>query len=135
MSRKEWLLDAIFILQADFQHTIPLPEHIEILDCWPDDIEIDERKNCWGSCNTDADHPCIFISPALSDSIEVLETLVHELVHASVGCIHFHDLLFQIPASCIGLEGPLDATYAGEKLLVRLGEIVNMLGMYPGETT
>lgn len=135
MTREEWILEAIEILRADLQHTAPLPDRIEILDCWPDDIEIDERENCWGSCNDDVGHPCIFISPAISDSIEVLETLVHELVHASVGCEHYHDLLFQIPASCIGLEGPLISTYAGEKLLVRLDEIINMLGIYPGETT
>ena len=131
MTRKEWILIAIEILRPDFQHIAPFPQYIEILDDWPDDIL--DRENCWGACNFDLEYPRIFISPVLSDSIEVLETLVHELVHASVGYEHRHGLLFQIPASCIGLEGPLDATCAGEKLTVRLGEIVNILGPYPGE--
>jgi len=131
MTHEEWIRNAIDILRADLQHIVPLPDHIEILEHWPDDIEIDERENCWGVCNDDVGHPCIFISPMLSDPIEVLETLVHELVHASVGCEHVHDLLFQIPAASTGLEGPLIATYAGAKLLVRLGEIAEILGPYP----
>lgn len=131
MTQSDWLSEAIEILRYDLQHIAPIPWDIEILDCWPNDIKVCERKNCWGACNFDLDYPRIFISPDISDQIDVLGTLVHELIHASVGYEHAHDLLFQIPAACIGLEGPLDATFAGEKLRSRLEEISNILGPYP----
>ena len=143
MTREEWLLKAIEILRADLQHITPLPSRIEILDDWPDGVGYTESGSIFGACfdlsgYDGSGYPSIFITPLFSDPLEILKTLVHELIHASIGCKYQHGLLFQNPAALIGLK-PLHnkwtTTFADKKLQVRLGEIADILGPYPKETS
>jgi len=76
----------------------------------------------------------IFISPVLDEATTptgVLATLVHELVHASVGLEAGHKTPFKRLAEKCGLEGKMTATEAGEGLLVRLNDLSKELGPYP----
>jgi hypothetical protein len=73
----------------------------------------------------------IFIAPTLSNGVDVLSVLIHELVHAAVGCEEGHKGRFKTTARSLGLEGALTATHAGEDLLVRLQAIKEELGAYP----
>ena len=73
----------------------------------------------------------VFISPTIDDSSEVLATLVHELVHASVGNKAKHGAKFKALAVKVGLEGKMTATHAGEALKTELKTIVDTLGEYP----
>ncbi|MDP2403742.1 MAG: hypothetical protein Q8M27_07925 [Methylotenera sp.] len=41
----------------------------------------------------------IFISPKLDDSVEVMDTLVHELVHAADNCEHKHGAEMKTPTA------------------------------------
>lgn len=73
----------------------------------------------------------IFISPVIDDSLEVLATLVHELVHAAVGNEAKHGPKFKSLAVLIGLEGKMTSTVAGAALIKKLQVIVDKLGKYP----
>ncbi len=73
----------------------------------------------------------IFISPALSDSVAVLDTLMHELIHAVDDCENKHGPVFKKMALKLGLKGPMRSAGAGPELKVRLKELAKSLGPYP----
>lgn len=85
----------------------------------------------WSPEASDDKKGTIFISPTIADSIEVLGTLVHELVHASVGNKAGHGPVFRSVAVAIGLEGKMRSTVAGVELQKELETIVKRLGKYP----
>ena len=133
MTREEWILEAIEILRGDLQHIAPVPAKIVLLDYWPHARKT--KRHLLGGCCNHYGYPRIFIPLWISDPLVVLETLVHELIHASVGCKHQHGIPFQIPAADIGLEGKMHSTIAGKKLRARLKVIADTLGIYFGATT
>lgn len=134
MTREKWLVDAIYILADDLHPIAAVPANVVVIHGLPDCYDEVTRNQIGGCCSDWPGVPRIFISPRLDDPVVVLATLVHELIHASVGCGHTHNEVFEIPAREIGLKGELHATVAGPNLRVRLREISNMLGTYPGET-
>jgi hypothetical protein len=73
----------------------------------------------------------IFVSPRISDSIQVLGTLLHELLHASVGCQYGHRKEFSQAAKRVGLVGPPTATDVGPELRPVLWAFVERVGLYP----
>lgn len=75
--------------------------------------------------------PQIFVSPRLADSRAVLGTLLHELVHASVGCQFGHRKEFSQAAKRVGLDGPPTATVVGPALVPLLQHFVSQVGPYP----
>lgn len=87
---------------------------------------------CWDKkASGDKERAHIFISPELTDPIEVLAVLLHEMVHASVGTECGHRGPFRKVAKAVGLEGKMTATVAGEILKRKLGLVNKMLGEYP----
>ncbi len=64
----------------------------------------------------------VFISPRLSDSIDVLGTLLHELIHASFNGRFGHRKEFSQAAKRVGLAGPPTATIVGPELLQTLSD-------------
>ena len=75
--------------------------------------------------------PNISICPTLEDSVSVLDTLVHEMVHAIDNCEHGHGKEFKKIATTIGLVGPMRSASAGPKLRERLKDLSDRLGPYP----
>ena len=73
----------------------------------------------------------IFISPTQSDSIRVLDILVHELVHAAVGTEAGHGAPFKRVAIAVGLTGKMRSTTAGADLKTKLEALVLEIGSYP----
>ena len=73
----------------------------------------------------------VFIHPTLDESARVLDVLLHELIHASLGAGHGHGKAFKRVAEGVGLTGLMTATVAGEDLRERLNEVVQALGEYP----
>jgi len=75
----------------------------------------------------------IFIDPKIKESIQVLSTLVHEMVHASVGNECKHKGPFVKAIRELGLAGKPTATYAeaGTELYATLEAISVELGEYP----
>jgi hypothetical protein len=86
---------------------------------------------CWASYASDAKVNEIFISPGLDDAVNVLDTLIHELVHAVDDCKHGHGKEFKEIALSVGLEGKMRQASAGEKLRERLAVMATELDKYP----
>src|SRR5689334_17595279 len=102
---------------------------------WPSSGGMGQKRATIGQCFPPTmcrdGVPQIFISPRLADSIEVLGTLLHELVHASVGCQFGHRKEFSQAARKVGLDGPPTATTVGPSLLPLLQGYVSRVGAYP----
>lgn len=73
----------------------------------------------------------IFINPEIDSPIEVMEAMIHELIHAIDDGESGHRNFFAHMARKAGLEGPLTATHAGDKLMVTLKEYADLLGAFP----
>ena len=73
----------------------------------------------------------IFINPEIDDPVEVMDKMVHELIHAYDDCESGHRNFFAYMARRAGLEGPLTATTAGPSLARKLKEYAEMLGVFP----
>jgi hypothetical protein len=73
----------------------------------------------------------IFINPRLTDVVEVLATLAHEMVHAADDGEHKHKGPFTRAVRDIGLEGKPTATYAGEDFTAWARSAADDLGQYP----
>ena len=86
---------------------------------------------CWSRASTADRVNQIFISPSLADPVEVLDTLVHELVHAVDDCQHKHGKEFKKIALKMGLKGPMRGASAGPELKARLQTLAADLGPYP----
>lgn len=130
--RENWLSNAVKSLEPRFSkmgYAIP-PVKVScgfaasssprktLGQCWP-------RERSGNGVNE------IFISPRIEDPVEVLDTLVHELVHAIDDCHSGHGEDFKNIAKCIGLEGPARMARASEELKVHLMTLAKALGPYP----
>jgi hypothetical protein len=73
----------------------------------------------------------IMIVPSLADSARVIDVLVHELCHATVGNAEGHNNVFGDCARAVGLEGKLTSTHAGNVLLGDILMWIATEGEYP----
>ena len=86
---------------------------------------------CWSTRSSQNGINQIFISPALAEAFDVLDTLVHELVHAVDDCQHKHGKEFKKIALKLGLKGPMRGADAGPVLRAQLLDLAQTLGPYP----
>ena len=86
---------------------------------------------CWGRSSTTEGVNQLFISPVLDEPVQVLDTLVHELVHAIDDCVHHHGPEFKKIATDVGLQGNMREATAGAWLKEQLTTIAKQLGKYP----
>lgn len=89
---------------------------------------------CWNDKNSQDQTFEIFITPKISDSSRVVDILIHELVHATVGIKAGHKKPFANCAKAVGLEGKMTATTATEWLKAIISQWVADLGEYPHAT-
>ena len=134
-NREAWLQAAAsFLLDYLAEHTLARVA-VRVSCGWPVRGGIARRRTVIGQCFPPAlcqdGTPQIFISPRLSDSLDVLGTLLHELLHASVGCQHGHRKAFSQAARQVGLAGPPTATVVGDGLRPVLLAYVERVGQYP----
>lgn len=74
----------------------------------------------------------ILISPTLQDPYDLLETLVHEMVHAALPMGCGHRAQFSQLAARVGLVKPWTATTAGEQLKAKIQGWLKRLPAWPG---
>jgi hypothetical protein len=86
---------------------------------------------CWDGSKSMDGQAHLFVCPSLGDPVEVLHVLLHEQIHATVGCVWGHRGAFVRAAKAAGLVGPWTATTPGPGLSAHLGEMAARLGPYP----
>lgn len=139
MNREEWLNIALRELEEHvfIPNQIIRPNECMIkVSCgWPAVRALSVKKRTVGYCHKREQSGDkwneIFISPLINDSLEVLATEVHEVVHAYDDCKSHHKGFFLKTMKTVGLEGKPTATHAGDLLTVCLNAIIERIGIYP----
>lgn len=132
LSREQWLLDAVAIFRPWFAEVEkPLPPMVRVSVGWPKG----KRKTTIGICHSSSSAEDgvsqMFISPAIVEPVQVLSTLLHELVHAADDCLNGHKAEFARVARGLGLTGKMTATVPGDELVTRLQDVAGKLGPFP----
>ncbi len=132
-NRESWLLAAIDLLRPVFlakNHVIPTDV---MVSCGfaSTGTRSHHIGQCWSKRSSTNGQNQIFISPALHEPVEVLDTLVHELVHAVDDCEHKHGKEFKKIALSLGMNGPMRSAGAGPELKEKLKDLAQKLGTYP----
>lgn len=87
---------------------------------------------CWPPSYSVAGRTEIFISPLIDDGFKVAHIVLHELLHAVVGCVHGHRAPFKRAATRVGFVGKPTTTIPGEALASYIRDrILPELGPYP----
>ena len=130
-TREQWLNSAVEVLKPIFTEKSYIIPKVNVSCGFPSTGKDRHIGQCWSSESSEAEINEIFISPKLDDPIAVLDTLVHELVHAVDNCKNSHGAEFKKIALSVGLEGKMRQAAAGEKLKEKLKKMSLTLGEYP----
>lgn len=134
-TREAWLMRAVEVFRPRFDEIgLPLPKTIHVSVGFSYGARAESGKvlgSCWArrASKDNANH--IFISPESGDTVEVIETLLHELIHAADDCESGHKGPFAEAATRLGFLGPMTATPSSVELAAELMTIVETLGEYP----
>ena len=135
-TREAWLSDLTDELRPMFEAiNFPLPEKIRASCGFPSKGALAKKAirvgEAWSSEQSEDQHFETFVSPMVSDPVEVAAIQVHELCHCAAGLECKHRKPFTTVAKAIGLEGKMTATVAGVELIAQLEELIEELGPYP----
>lgn len=134
--REAWLYHAALFLFEHMQSAGLAPVPVRVSCGWPISGGASQGgKVTIGQCfppTMCADGVAqIFISPRIHDSVQVLGTLLHELIHAHLRGKYGHKKQFSQAARAVGLAGPPTATVVGSELRPSLEGYVTRVGRYP----
>lgn len=136
-NREAWLRSAYAMLRKEL---LPeAPEAVAVTWGFPSRGATSRRKRrigeCWGRSGikgkVEGDH-VILVSPTITEPAEIVDTLLHEMVHASLPEGTGHRKGFSQLAARVGLVKPWTATTASPELKVKIGAILAKLGPWPG---
>ena len=132
MNREQWLMAAVDHLVPIFEargYSVP---PVKVSVGFPSTGGKGRHLGqCWSTKSSADGMNQIFIAPHLPTPIEVIDTLVHELVHAVDDCQSGHGENFKRIAKDIGLKGPMRSAGAGDALMKDLIKIADLLGNFP----
>lgn len=140
-TREQWLNEHAGMILDMYAQVMPSnwqPPAVRVSCGWPG-IAPGGRVDCVkGVCydttgSADNTHE-IFVSPMLSDRLDVLDTLAHEITHAIAGVSHQHDRLFATYGAKIGLlapDGDRARLCAGDKLRAEFERYLSTAPEYP----
>lgn len=132
INRESWLTAAVSLIKPLFiQKGFTVPPCLVSCGFTSTGSKNGHIGPCWARSSSELDVNQIFVSPTLIDPVEVLDTLVHELVHAVDDCQNKHGKEFKKICTEMGLKGPMRSASAGPELRERLTEIGFKLGPYP----
>jgi len=131
-TREAWLLQAIELLRPLFgAKGFAVPDCQVSCGFTSTGVRSGHIGQCWSKKSAADGINQIFIAPTLASAYEVLDTLVHELVHAVDDCQHKHGKEFKKIAIKMGLVGPMRSAGAGPQLKEKLEGLLRTLGPYP----
>jgi hypothetical protein len=128
MNREQWLTVAVEHLENLFDKPVP---DVHVSCGWPSRGGTSTKKRvigeCWKPETSEDGKPHIYVSPVTSESTEVLETLLHEMIHA------LHPQAkprgeFVTTAKALGFMAPWTATPASPELKAALQVIAEDIG-------
>lgn len=129
-TREEWLIAAVERLRPMFATAdAPITDPVRVSCGWPlgSRTAVGQAFSIEASADKAAE---IFIAPSDDNPVEVLTTLVHELVH--VVCPgDGHRGRFPKVAKAVGLLKPMRTTPASPELKRQLEQLAGELGKYP----
>ena len=139
MNREEYLTKATKLLSQNLftPAGYEVPADVKVTTSLPSRRAFGSKKRTIGQCYSracsDANINEVFISPTIDNSIVVLATLVHELVHAIDDCQNGHKKEFTKIARAVGLQGkPTECTAVeGTPLYELLEKYVAEHGEFP----
>ena len=133
-TREEWLNAAVLALRPMFdeQGAADFPK-LRVSCGWPKGGRGKTIGQAWHPKSSGDATAELFISPELEKltGFGVVDTLLHELIHAVVGNEAGHKGPFRKLAKGMGLSGKVTATFAEGELENRLLELTSQLGPYP----
>ena len=146
MSREQWLMDGMNAMRVLVSKAGgEFPNNVRVSCGWPRKSATAIGQSANESTCTEKRWKNIFIAPTLSDPVQVLGVLLHEMVHATVGHACNHGGEFRTMAIKLGLgngEAGEDGEPTGRKMTCagavkgtrlygELEKIAEMLGPYP----
>jgi hypothetical protein len=128
LTREAWLLFAVDAVAPIFQEKGFEVPRVRVSCAIPStSVRGSAVGQCWGRSMSEDGVNEIFISPVYANSVDVLDTLVHELVHAVDDCEHRHGPEFKKIALAVGLQGKMREASAGPELKARLTQLAQRL--------
>jgi hypothetical protein len=133
-TREEWLIAAVDALNHEVfgEHEVKMPQ-VRVSVGFPGGHgkKTGVVGQCWATGATEDGRPAIFIHPTLSDRVEILAVLSHEMIHAWNDCADGHRGAFAKMFRLVGLVGKTTMSEPGEELERKLKGIIKVLGAYP----
>lgn len=133
-NREAWLQACVEVMRGWFRAEGVTVPPVRVSVGFPSKGALSRKRKrigeCWAGSMAADGLPQIFLSPLLGQD-DVGHVLMHELVHAAVGCQCGHRGPFARVAKALGLVGPMTATIAGDVLKARLAVVERDLGPYP----
>lgn len=125
ITREAWMLRAVEELRPWFGDTVVPPVRISF--GWPGGRGSSRALGqCWMPAAVADKVPAIFISPRQGKPVEVLDTILHEMVHAAGASGHAG--AFAKIAKVVGLKAPWTSTPIYPELEARLQAVADKLG-------
>lgn len=132
MTREEWLKRAVRTLRPLLRKA-----GIEMRSRWQVSMSLTGKRNAIGLCCYEAMSGSgktvnIMVCPTLSDPIDVLDTLVHEMIHASLPLGTHHGSKFVKACKCVGwTTGKPTSAGASAEMREVLRRVADFLGPFP----
>lgn len=134
LTREAWLEQAVEALRELFKpvENVTIPT-VRVSVGWPGGRgpKSNVVGQCWAAEAAGDKMNQIFVSPVQDNPVEVLETLAHEMIHASDNGESKHRAHFARVARAIGFLQPMKSTPASDELKAKLTDIAEELGTYP----
>lgn len=141
-TREAWLNRAIQYFRKTFSNAgYPLPEDIHVSVGFSYGARAESATvlgSCWSTLASEDGKNHIFISPEISKEVDmdgtdlgVLETLLHELIHAADNCTSGHQGNFVTIAKALSLVKPWTFTPLTPLMHAELVVLAGRLGAYP----
>jgi hypothetical protein len=135
ITRESWLEAAIDVFRPKFAELeYPLPDVIHVGVGFPRGRAPENQvilAECLHSSQSADGHNHVYISPVVSDPIDALVSLVHELVHVALDNEDGHTGRFREIALALGFVGKMTETPPGDALGLELLMLAASLGDFP----
>lgn len=134
LERQMWIEKAVQCFRIHFQECgWTIPQNVRVSIGIPKGMHGQKKAigQCWSDRATSDGYYEIFSSPEQGQEFDHLETIAHELIHATVGTEAGHKGLFKLCALDVGFVGPMTTTPSGDKMKAAIQRIINSIGFYP----